>query len=1756
MKSSCRILRYLWLVLGIAGTPAFAQVTLNEFLASNGRGLVDADGDTSDWIELFNGGATAVNLQGWSVTDDANLPRKWVFPSVQIPANGYLLVFASGKNRTNPAAPLHANFSLSVDGEYLGLYRPEGGAAASEFAPTYPPQRPDISYGRRAGQLFFFDPPSPRVGNTGGVGDFVADTKFNRDRGVYDTPFDLEITCATVGATIRYTTNGAPPSATVGFVYSAPIRVERSVVIRAGAFKTGLQPSGVDTHTYLFPADVIRQQPSGQVPWSEWPTPGSQSQDYDYGMDPRIVDSALYRDQIIPALKALPTMSLVTGLSNLFSTSTGIFANPGQDGRDWERPASLELIHPDGRQGFQIDCGVRIRGGFSRSTGNPKHAFRFFFREAYGDSKLRYPLHAGGVEEFDALDLRTFQNYSWSFDPGGGQNGVFIRDVFSRDTQLAMGQQGERGNYYHLYINGVYWGIFNSCERPEANYGEAYFGGIAENYDVIKVEAGPYALNATDGNMDAWTRLYNLCRGITPATANTTYWRVQGRNPDGTLNPAYENLLEIDNLIDYMLVIVFGGNLDAPISNFLSNTRPNNWYGLRDRSGLNGGFRFISHDAEHSLLDVNQNRVLEPFGGGLRPMPAGSDSVLYSSPQYLWQQLWASSEFRLRIADRVQRHFFNGGALTLDASRARFAARTNQLYLPVVAESARWGDSKQSTPLTRDTHWLAAANRVLNTYLPARGGIVLNQLRGPSLLPNIAAPVLSRHGGVVSNGFGLTMSGPANGVLVYTLNGTDPRELGGAQSAGARPYTAPVALANATQVRARMRRTDGVTNEWSALTEAVFHVAQDFSGLQLSEVHYHPLAPAAPATLSKDEFEFIELKNAGNTVLDLSGVRIEGGIQYTFPLGTRLEAGRFLLLVENPVAFTSRYPQRIPDGVYTGQLSNSGERIAVVNPAGETVVEVNYGTEVPWPTTPDGVGFSLVPRDPVRNPAPLAAASWRASTQIGGSPGTDDPASGIIPVVIHEVLAHTDLPAVDAIELFNPSATPAPIGGWYLSDDAGTPRKYRIPAGTTVPAGGFLVLDESVFNAPSQGTNAFRLSSTGDEVVLFSAAADGAFTGYSDRVSFGVTFNGTSLVRWTNSVGEISMVAAVAPSFGTANAGVRLSPVVLQEVYFAPLPGEVPFVELWNRSDVEQVLFDPENPSNTWRIAGLDFAFPTGVRLPPGGFAVVTESDPTLFRQRNGLPESVPVFGPTPGQLQRNGERLELLMPDRPNRVTNNGVVSIEVPYVAVDAVRYNDREPWPTAAAFGGVSLERRFPTLFGDDPASWRAALSGPSPGGAATGNRAPRVDAGPDRELSSRSFPLSVTLAGAAIDDGLPEGSPVTFRWTQVAGPRGVVLRTGALSNDVVELPGAGIYVLRMSASDGEREVSDEVQLTVVRPGSDATLIPFGSTWRYFDQNQDQGTAWRARTFNDAAWSSGRARLGYGGDGEVTTINGGPSNDRIRTAYFRHRFTVTDAASVTRLTASVIRDDGAVVYLNGQEVVRVSMPEGEIGFATFASEIIGGADETTPVVREIPASLLVNGENVIAIEVHQVNAGSSDLGLDFTLSGTVQESNQAPVVDAGTNGQLTLPATAVLRGTFTDDGLPVTPGVPAFAWTRVSGPGTVTFTGGDTLTPRVAFSAAGTYVLQLSVADGQFARSDTVTWTVQALAVPPVLVGLLESGEAGFRFNASAGVAYRVRARESLDSGAWQEVATIPAGIAREVRFVEMPTATTRFYQLVLE
>lgn len=1756
MPGRGRIGTVLLLVLMVwGGARADSLLSLTEFMASNGRGLRDENGDYPDWIEIFNAGPDAANLGGWRLTDAAADLAKWTLPETNLAANARLVVFASGKDRAVAGRQLHASFSLNADGEYLALVSPEG-EVVSAFAPGFPPQFVDVSYGVRLGREYYFPQPTPGAENVGGYNDFVADTKFSHDRGFHTQAFDLVITTATAGATIVYTTNGSLPVLTAvrtnGTVYAAPVPVRGTTTLRAAAFKDGFQPSNVDTHTYVFVDDVIRQSPSGQAPGTGWPAPGRMStgQVMDYGMDPDVVNDPRYSGTIRDDLRSLPSFSIVMDLNDLFSTGSGIYANPGQDTRAWERKCSLELLHLGGQDGFQIDCGIRIRGGFSRSGDNPKHAFRFFFREVYGATKLRYPLFGdAGADSFDGIDLRTFQNYSWSFQGDG--RGVFVRDQLSRDLQLAMGHQAERGEYYHLYVNGHYWGLFNTCERPEASFAETYYGGRAEDYDVVKSSADAgYTIGATDGNMQAWTRLYNQCRA--GLATDAAFERVLGNNPDGTPNPAYERLVDLENLMDYMLVIVYGGNLDAPISWFLGNNSPNNWFGSRNRLGPDG-FRFFVHDAEHTLLDVNEDRC--------GPFAAGNSSVSASSPQWVWQKMWDNAEFRVRMGDRIHRHFFNGGLLTPGAVRERFVARTSGIERAVVGESARWGDAKRSTPFTL-ADWRNQVNSIRDNYLPARSQVVLGQLRSRGLYPTTTAPAFHQHGGLVPPGFPLSMSAPA-GTILYTLDGSDPRQRGGDVSPAALTYTGPVRLDESVEVRSRVRSG----TDWSALNTATFLLLQTYTNLVITEIHYHP---ADHPDRDADDFEFLELKNLNATAIDLGGVSFTNGVRYTFPLGRKLGPGEFIVLARNPEAFALRYPGVIVDGAYEGGLANGGERLTLVHASGTRLFSVAYADAPPWPAAADGTGFSLVPVQPALPFDPDAPASWRASARVGGSPGADDLPPDLPPVVINEVLTHTDPPLADAIELHNPGATPADVGGWYLTDDRNLPQRYRIPAGTRIPAGGYLVVHEAAFN-PTPGVEpSFSLSSHGEEVWLFSGNAAGTLTGYADGLGFGAAANAVTFGRFTNSAGTVQFPAQTARTLGAANAGPRIGPVVINEIRYQPAAGDDEFIELKNLTDAPVPLFNPEHPDLAWRLDGFGFEFPPGIELAPRGLLVVAASDPAGFRDRNSIPASVPVFGPASGSLQNSGERLELQRPDAPDLETNAlGEVRTVIPYIAVDVVRYNDRPPWPTNAAGLGPSLERLQPGAYGDDPANWRDSFGPASPGLENDGNRPPIVRAGADQEGVAAAYPFALTLAGGVTDDGRP-GPPaaVTSGWSQLSGPGRVVFADPSSPSTPVLVPGPGDYVLRLSAADGEVSARDDVIVSVRRPSSQVTLLPAGSEWRYLDDGSDQGTNWVTTAFNDASWKAGRAQLGYStgspeGD-EVTIVGyGGNASAKYITTYFRARFHLADAAAVTQLTARLLRDDGAAVYLNGWPAFRDNLPTGPLTYTTRASSAVGGADESTFYEFAMDPARLQAGVNVLAVEVHQNAPTSSDLSFDFQLDALAFPANQPPTASAGPDRTVTAGAWVTLHGAFTDDGLPADPGAPVMAWTKVSGPGEVLLTATDAWVTDARFALPGTYVLRLTVNDGTASAADEVRITAERGEAPSPVIGSIEvlagpPRRARIEFGAEAGWRYVVEARSLLTEGAWETVADLPAGDQPRAVEVEEPLpaeGVARFYRVTV-
>lgn len=633
---------------------------------------------------------------------------------------------------------------------------------------------------------------------------------FSQPHGIQKESVELDLSSPLKGAVIRYTLDCSQPDESSSSVFDQTLEIDRTTVVRARAFAPGHAASFTETRTYLFLEDVISQSPDGLPPPGGYYRWGRNR--VDYGMDTAVIKDPVYRKTIISDLQSIPSVSLVLDPDDLFGSQRGIYSNASRQGRENERPGAFELLPSAGQEGFDINCGVRIRGGFSRTAGNPKHAFRLFFRKLYGAGKLKYPFFgARAAGEFDNVDMRCSQNYSWNM--GGDSKGLFLRDQFSRDLQLALGRPAARGDYYHLYLNGQYWGLYNSCERPEASFGASYFGGVKEDYDVVKVDTGrgkSYTVTATDGDLEAWRRLHDLAKA--GLEDNAGYQRIQGRNPDGSPNAEYELLLDVEGLIDYMLVILYGGNLDAPISRFARNRVGNNWYGIRNRNGSHG-FRFFVWDAEHTLLDVLENRT--------GPFPAGEDFE-HSNPQWLWQQCLENAEFRRLVADRAHSLLSPGGILSPRNTREVFRERVKEIEKAVVGESARWGDlgsgrrgflgiffGGDSGPRTRDEHWRKEANRILDDYLLLRSGVLLSQLWRQGLMPDITPPRYR-----FSPGGELEVSAP-RGRIYYCPGGKDPRTAGDELSPSARPYDSPIDTGKDLPIKMRVR----YKGEWSVLVE-------------------------------------------------------------------------------------------------------------------------------------------------------------------------------------------------------------------------------------------------------------------------------------------------------------------------------------------------------------------------------------------------------------------------------------------------------------------------------------------------------------------------------------------------------------------------------------------------------------------------------------------------------------------------------------------------------------------------------------------------------------------------------------------------------------------------------------------------------------------------------------------------------------------------------------------------------------------------
>jgi hypothetical protein len=1093
----------------ILNPSAPATVSINEFLADNesSTGLRDEDNELHDWIEFYNYGTEQVNLAGWSLANEANIPRQWVFPPVTLGPGQYVVVFASGKNRAG--VRLHSNFQLGSAGEYLALYTSdEPAVAASAF--NYPEQRINHSYGVTAGGLRYFSTPTPSAPNgASSLTNIAQPVHFSVERGFFNASFNLVLSTLTHAASMRYTLDGSLPTAESGLLYSGPITVSNTTPVRAAAFSTNTVPSLVRTHTYIFPEQVLRQPngPSGFP--SSWVTQsGSVIVPADYAMDPRVINNPAYSSLARQGLTAIPTLSVVMRTSDLFSQANGIYSNPRGTGLLWERPASAEFIFNDGTDSAQIDAGYRIQGGSSREENKDhKHSQRLLFRGSYGAGKFEHRLFRdSAVESFDSLVVDAGLNLVWTHrtDAGQRRQAQYVRDQFMSDLHNAMGWPAFHGRFFHLYLNGLYWGLHGIHERPEEDFAASYFGGTENDWDILK---NTTAFEVLSGDLTAWNAMRSLANS---GLANASQYQ------------QIQQYLDVDSLIDYMILNIYGGNTDWP---------HHNWYAGRRRNPA-GTFKFFNWDAEHVLKATSDNRS------------AVADA---NTPAEFYDHLRRNNaEFRLRFADHVHKHFFNDGLCTSNQALARYVARIREIDPAIVLESARWGDNagnndRPGQPYERNVEWLAELGRLTNSWFPQRSTIVLNQFRGLGLYPGIVAPTFSQHGGRVPRGFNLTMSAPA-GTILFTTNGVDPRVyLAGSPAPGAAIYSNAIQLARSGPVKARAL----VGTNWSALTEAHFTIAQLTVPLRITEIMYNPVGG--------DAFEFIELRNVGDTDIDLSGFSFSG-ITFVFPPGSVLAPGGNLVLASdaNPAAFAQRHPGAVVFGYFVDRLANGGERIAIKDLAGETVTSVDYSDGGQWPDLADGAGYSLETIDPAGDPDDVA--NWRASLAINGSPGVANPGSSAPSVFINELMAINTGAVSNAgtfptyIELYNSGSASLDLGNWSLSDDS-NPRSLVFAAGTVIEPGGYYIV--------WLGTG-FFLNPEGESVFLYDPA-----TNRVDGLSYGLQVANRTVGRLGSSWN------LCLPTPGAANVAAALAPassLAINEWFANSPPGGVDWLEVFNAS--------------------------------------------------------------------------------------------------------------------------------------------------------------------------------------------------------------------------------------------------------------------------------------------------------------------------------------------------------------------------------------------------------------------------------------------------------------------------------------------------------------------------------------------------------------------------------------------------------------
>ena len=520
------------------------NVVINELMSANRYTIPDQDGDYSDWIEIYNNSSSDFNLFGYTISDDSTEADKWTFPAIVLPSNDYLLLFASGKDRT-ATTELHTNFKIKSDGEIVTLFNPNG-IPADGFEPIVLSE--DMSYGRLAdgtGNIGLLTAPTPGATNNGQH--FIHEMNISHSSGFYPDAFNLSITSPD---SVYYTTNGSAPTP-----YSAYLE----------------SPFHVSS---IFP-NSLSLIPTTYLPFEEgqWPNEEFGFQAPENEINKAVILKARsFRNGVATSeiyartffVKnpdySLPVFSIITDSLNLFDFDSGIYVtgtqldstrmsetgNYYESSKDWERPAYIEMFEKNGNLSFSDRIGLRIAGNGTRSM--PQKSLRFYWRDEYGNEKIDYPFFTErSYYKYKRLVLRSsFTYWYWS----GGKNTLFQDDIlhtilFKSEANLDV--QLSRPSL--VFINGEYWGIHNMRESHDNHYLSALSGIDKDSIDIIDGDR----LTVEEGSSGDFLALMEFIQ-----------------SNDLSVASSYEYVLskiDLENYMDYFIAETYFGNLDWPVNN-------------------------------------------------------------------------------------------------------------------------------------------------------------------------------------------------------------------------------------------------------------------------------------------------------------------------------------------------------------------------------------------------------------------------------------------------------------------------------------------------------------------------------------------------------------------------------------------------------------------------------------------------------------------------------------------------------------------------------------------------------------------------------------------------------------------------------------------------------------------------------------------------------------------------------------------------------------------------------------------------------------------------------------------------------------------------------------------------------------------------------------------------------------------------------------------------------------------------------------